>query len=204
MKMSATPANPQFVDEPGAPTPAKFSHVSMASNHYAEMIEFYRTLYNMRIVYEINGRIRFCMMSFDEENHRIGIADLPHLLPHENGRAGLVHTSFAYGSMDELFAAVTRFHEKTGRWPASAVHQGPIIAVSYIDPDGNRAELTADVYATQAEIVQYFHDNFHDPEFDTLLSFDVAKMIALRDAGMVVEELVPYDAVMRLRTEGRL
>lgn len=202
--MTAISAEAAFVNEPGAPTPVKFSHVSILSKNYEQMIEFYRTLLNMRVVYEIKGRIHFCMLSFDDENHRIGIANLQHLLPKEAGRAGLDHMSFTYSSAEQLFAAIKRFKAKTGAWPLSAVHQGPTIAVSYRDPDGNRAEITADVFATQAQIIQYFHDNFHDPEFNTLLGFDITKMMALHDQGMNVGELTRYETVVRLLGEGRL
>lgn len=193
-----------FLNEPGSPAPVKFSHVSMPSVNYDKMVDFYRTLLNMRVVYEIKGRIHFCMLSFDDENHRIGIANLPHLLPKEMGRAGIDHVSFSYSSMQSMFAAIKLFKTKTGNWPLSAVHQGPIIAVSYRDPDGNRCEITADCYATQAEVIQYFHDTYHDPDFNTLLSFDIVKMIALADSGMPVDELTRYETVQRLLAEGQL
>jgi catechol 2,3-dioxygenase-like lactoylglutathione lyase family enzyme len=203
--MNAVTAQSKFVTEADAPAPVKFSHVSIrSSENYERMIAFYRSLLNMRVVYEIKGRIRFCMLSFDDENHRVGIAKIPNLQPAEPGRTGLEHSSFCYGSMDELFAAVKRFHAKTGEWPHHTVHQGPIIAVSYLDPDGNRAEITAEVYASQAEVVQYFHDHYHDPGFNTLLRFDITKMIALHEDGMPLDALTRYEMVMKLLEEARL
>jgi catechol 2,3-dioxygenase-like lactoylglutathione lyase family enzyme len=203
--MDAMLAKSELVAEAGAPAPVKFSHVSIrSSENYERMIDFYRTLLNMRIVYEIKGRIRFCMLSFDDENHRVGIAKIPNLQAAEPGRTGLEHSSFTYRSVEELFAAVKRFHAKTGAWPHHTVHQGPIIAVSYLDPDGNRAEIGCDLYETQAEVIQYFHDHFHDPSFNTLLRFDITKMFALQEEGMPLDELTRYETVVKLLEDGRL
>ena len=198
-------AQEKFVQEAGAATPVKLSHVSIRSGeNYERMVEFYRTLLNMRTVYEIRGRILFNMLSFDDENHRVGIAKVPNVQRAELGRTGLEHSSYNYGSMETLIAAVKRFHEKTGDWPHHTVHQGPIIAVSYLDPDGNRAEMTYDIFESQAEIVQYFHDTYHDPSFNTLLRFDFAKMIALYEEGMPLAQLIRYETVLKLVEEGRL
>jgi catechol 2,3-dioxygenase-like lactoylglutathione lyase family enzyme len=203
--MNAVAENSKFVSEPGPPTPVKLSHVSIrSSENWERMVEFYVTLLNMRVVYTIRGRILFCMLSFDDENHRVGIAKVPNIGRAEPRRTCLEHSSWNYGSMKELFAAVKRFHAKTGEWPDHTVHQGPIIAVSYFDPDGNRVELTADNYGSQAEIVQYFHDRYEDPSFNTLLRFDITRMIALYEEGMPLEELTRYEKVQELLAENRL
>lgn len=203
--MSTIATDTAFTNEADAPTPVRLSHVSIrSSDNYERMIDFYRALLNMRVVYEIKGRIRFCMLSFDDENHRLGIAKVPNLGRAEPRRTGMEHSSYSYGSMEELFAAVKRFHAKTGEWPDHTVHQGPIIAVSYFDPDGNRAEITSDICGSQAAIVQYFHDHYDDPTFNTLLRFDITKMIALYEEGMPLKELTRYETVLKLLADGRL
>jgi catechol 2,3-dioxygenase-like lactoylglutathione lyase family enzyme len=195
----------QFVHDPGLPAPIKLAHISIGSNeNYEQMCDFYRDLLNMRVVYEIKGLIRFCMLSFDDEHHRVGIAKLPHLTKAEPGRIGLEHSSWTYRSFEELFTVVKRYHAKTGQFPFRTVHQGPIVAVSYRDPDGNRVELICDVCESQEAIIQFMQDRFGDPTFNTLLPFDLAKMIELYDNGMPVEELTQYDMVLRLLAEGKL
>jgi catechol 2,3-dioxygenase-like lactoylglutathione lyase family enzyme len=194
--MSAVGPLPVLRQDVSYPCPSKLQHVSIFSgSNFEAMLDFYQTVLNMRIVYEIKSKLRFTALSFDEENHCIGLVHLPNLEPRPSGSVRIEHTSWNYRDITALLETIKAIEKKSDMFPM-AVHQGTIIAVSYKDPDGNRCELTVDCLPTQAAIIDFYTEKLSAmSEFNTLLPFNLRRMIELHDIGEPAAHFLDYEWV---------
>src|SRR5712672_2319347 len=87
---------------PIKPIPAKLAHVVLRTPRFQEMKQFYSTLLGAKPAYE-NDQI--CFMTYDDEHHRIGLINWPHLKDIEKERAGMEHVAFTYADLPSLLAA---------------------------------------------------------------------------------------------------
>lgn len=196
----------KYLKNPELPAPIKLAHISVTTTeNYEKMVEFYSELLNMRTILDMdNVAVKMTLLGFDDEHHRIGILKLPQGERPAPGTTGMEHSSWSFGALDNLIAAVKSFDQRFGIWPAMVFHQGPIIALSYRDPDGNRVEVIADLLESQDEVVAYMQEKGSDPKFNSLLRFDLRKFIELREGDTPVEDLEKYETVLRLVEEGTL
>lgn len=186
-----------LVRDPKYPAPADIAHISIFSSaNYDEMLAFYQTVLNMRVVYRIeNSRITFTALSFDEENHRIGLVKLGSLDQRPSNTTRIEHTSWRYKNLSDLLSAVRHIEKELSLFP-SAIHQGKMIALSYMDPDGNRVEVFCECMTNQRDIIDFYVNKLeHMPEFNTLLPFDLHKMLRLQESGEDIDKLYDYDWV---------
>jgi len=195
-----------YLKNPNLPAPTKLAHLSITTNvNYDRMVEFYSELLNMRTIVDINNvAVNMTLLGFDDEHHRIGILKLPAAQPQTGQMIGIEHSSWSFGTLDNLIAAVKSFDKRMSIWPAMSFHQGPVIALSYRDPDGNRVEVIADLFETQDEIVEYMQEKGRDPTFNSLLRFDFRKFIDLWESESHIEDLEKYETVHRLVENGTL
>jgi catechol 2,3-dioxygenase-like lactoylglutathione lyase family enzyme len=186
----------QLVRDQSYPAPVDLAHFSLVSgSNYRAMLRFYQVVLNMRIVYEIRNKITFTALSFDEENHRIGLVEVPQLSERPSNGVRIEHSSWRYRSLPDLLATVRQIEGELGLFPA-AVHQGKIIALSYRDPDGNRCEIFCECMTSQAELIDFYVNKLAEkPEFNTLMPFDLRAMLAREAAGEPLEHLQDYDWV---------
>lgn len=191
----------KYLKNPDLPAPIKLAHISVTTTeNYEKMVEFYSQLLNMRTILDMdNVAVKMTLLGFDDEHHRIGILKLPTGERPAPGTTGMEHSSWSFGTLDNLIAAVKSFDQRFGIWPAMVFHQGPIIALSYRDPDGNRVEVIADLLETQDDVVAYMQEKGSDPKFNSLLRFDLRKFIELRESDTPVEDLEKYETVLRTR-----
>ena len=201
MNIATTPISPEnsqaLYGDPAYPAPSDIAHVSIFSGtNYEQMLSFYQAVLNMRVVYRIeNSRITFTALSFDDENHRIGLVKLGGLDQRAPNTVRIEHTSWRYKSLTDLLAAVRHIEQATSMFP-SAIHQGKMIALSYMDPDGNRCEVFCECMANQADIIDFYVNKLDQmPEFNTLLPFDLRGMLRLQDAGEDLDHFYDYDWV---------
>ena len=185
-----------LIRDPSYPSPSYLAHVSIFSGkNFSEVVKFYQVVLNMRLNYEIEGRVRLAALSLDGENHRLGIVELPTLEERPPNSVRLEHTSWQYANLKDLLAVVRHVENSLGLFPQS-VHQGPLISLTYRDPDDNRVELLVECVAGQAEVTRYYIEHFAaDPKFNSLLAFDLRKMIRLEEAGEPLDHLLSYDWV---------
>ncbi|PZQ24610.1 MAG: biphenyl 2,3-dioxygenase [Sphingopyxis macrogoltabida] len=160
--------------------PAKLAHAVLrvaSEARYREMIAWYQTVLDARIVFESPA---MSFLTYDEEHHRIAIAWGPHVVARAPHASGLDHLAFTYDSLDDLLATHDRLRA-LGIEPFCPVNHGPTTSLYYRDPDGNRIELQI--------------DNFADMDDAT------AHMRAVYDVNMVGELFDPDDLAAR-RAEG--
>jgi catechol 2,3-dioxygenase-like lactoylglutathione lyase family enzyme len=122
-------------------TPKKFAHAVLRTRgRYQEMVEWYRTVLNARVVAKAP---HMAFLSYDDEHHRIAIVNVPQANPHDPNAEGLDHLSFTYGSLTDLLATYARL-KAAGIEPFCPVNHGPTTSLYYHDPDRNRIELQID------------------------------------------------------------
>ena len=122
-------------------TPKKFAHAVLRTRgRYQEMVEWYRTVLNARVVAKAP---HMAFLSYDDEHHRIAIVNVPLANPRDPNAEGLDHLSFTYGSLTDLLATYARL-KAAGIEPFCPVNHGPTTSLYYHDPDRNRIELQID------------------------------------------------------------
>lgn len=169
---------------PGRPVPRKLSHVVLRTPRFAEMRRFYSLVLGAQPAFE-NDQV--CFMTYDDEHHRIGLINWPHLGEMEPTRAGLEHIAFTYADLPSLLAAY-RWHKREGIEPFWTINHGPTISMYYRDPDGNKIELQHDVFADSAGVDAFFASGAYEENFMGII-FDPEKLIADYEAGVSIEQL---------------
>jgi catechol-2,3-dioxygenase len=163
-----------------------FVHVVFQTGQLEAMQDWYCTVLDAHVVYAGHG---LTFLTFDEEHHRIALAEMPPGLavPKTPATAAMHHAAFTFDSLDELLERYQQLAAE-GIRPAVPVQHGITTSLYYRDPDGNFAELQIDNFATPDETTAYMNG----PEFDgdsVGPAFDIERMVAARADGASVTEL---------------
>jgi catechol-2,3-dioxygenase len=157
--------------------PNKLAHVVLKTNKYTEMVQFWTTIVGGRVVL---GNDKLTFITYDDEHHRIAIANLPHAKENDSLTCGLAHIAFSFDDLDALALAYEQRKER-GLHPFWCINHGTTTSMYYRDPDGNEAELQI--------------DNFSDPEDAT--KYMTSKAFGENPFGV---EFNPDDFVFRVRS----
>src|SRR5690348_4900947 len=101
------------------------------------MRDWYLKVLDAHVVFE-NDFLSF--MTFDEEHHRLAIAQLPQPAPRTSTTVGLSHSAYTFGDLGSLLAKYSDLRE-AGIRPHVPVQHGATTSIYYRDPDGNMVEL---------------------------------------------------------------
>ena len=82
-------ALPKPAKERGKVAPCKLAHVVLRTSRYNKVIDFYKLLLEAEVMYQ-NQQITF--LTYDEEHHRVAIANVPGLFPKLKALAGVDHS----------------------------------------------------------------------------------------------------------------
>ncbi|KIW21685.1 hypothetical protein PV08_02265 [Exophiala spinifera] len=123
----------------------KLAHVVLRTPDKAVMSQFYVDSLGATIVHE-NAIPSF--ITYDNEHHRIALAQIPSLKPKDRGICGLEllfpkHIAFAFDTLEALFLSY-RQRKAKGILPFWSVNHGMTISLYYHDPDGNVLETQCD------------------------------------------------------------
>ncbi|MEX2206019.1 MAG: VOC family protein [Myxococcota bacterium] len=149
--------------EPDPPhtRPSRLSHLVLQSRHFAESVAWYKMVLRAKPMFE-NKVV--CFLSYDEEHHRVMIANSPGLAPRDPKAAGVVHFAFAMETLDDLVNAYVRLRE-AGIVPETSVNHGFTTSLYYRDPDQNEVELAVDNFETREEMDAWFATGAFDRNF---------------------------------------
>jgi len=147
--------------------PSKLAHVVLRTNNFQNMVSFYKDFLGARVIYE-NDFLAF--LSFDEEHHRMAIAEVPGTKPKDKTTCGLEHIAFSFDTLSDLLLAY-RHRKQKGILPVWPVNHGPTTSIYYKDPDGNVLETQVDNFdvpddATDFMKSKYFSENPIGTDFD--------------------------------------
>lgn len=169
--------------------PIKFAHVLFSTRRFEEMVEWYENLFEATTVHR-DPAIAF--LTYDDENHRFGFANLDILRPEPIKGAGIAetgvnHLSYTYASVGDLFGVYERLRDQgiTPYWP---IHHGMTLSLYYLDPDGNRIELQVDCYDSEDSIAYMKGEEFAANPIG--VTYDPDALLERHRAGAPDEELL--------------
>jgi len=160
------PRLPEF-DENSPLRPARFGHIVLRSSRYDEMVRWYKTFLNAEPMFETPA---VSFLTFDDEHHRLLVANDPNATPHDPKASGVAHWAYLFDSLADLMSTYGRLAAE-GIEPIVCVNHGFQFSLYYHDPDGNEVELGCDNFATRQAINDWFDTgqfakNFYGHEFD--------------------------------------
>lgn len=126
-------------------SPARLAHVVLRTMQYEAMLDWYKTVLCAWTTFEAPGAL--CFMTYDNEHHRIAIANVPILVERPAMAVGLEHIAFTYATLGDLVGTYERL-KALGIEPYWTINHGPTISFYYRDPDNNQIELQVDNFAT--------------------------------------------------------
>jgi catechol-2,3-dioxygenase len=183
--MSATSTTERRLPHVGSNiVPAKMGHLVLKTSHYEEMIDWWQKVLSARIVLK---RPNATFLTFDDEHHRIGIANVPRLRNADVNANGVDHVAYTYADLGHLLFTYKRL-KGIGILPRWAPGSILLISLYYQDPDGNRVQLQWDVDPKDG--LQRFGNDplFVQNPFGA--PFDPDKMLALWESGAPLEEIL--------------
>jgi catechol 2,3-dioxygenase len=119
----------------------KVGHVHLKVRDLARSVEFYTSVFDMRVVEEVAGQ--FAFLSGSDEHHQIALQSVGANAPlPRRGEVGLYHAAFEVDSAEAFAGAYDRL---VGR----GIHFAPVDhgiswALYFSDPDGNGLEIYLD------------------------------------------------------------
>ena len=165
--------------------PSKFAHFVVQTSQYQTLIDWYKTVLRAEEVFRND---MLCFMTFDDEHHRLAIANIPGLQPAPKRTQGVAHLAYSYRNLGELLANYVRLkaHGITPFWP---INHGMTVSMYYKDPDGTAIEFQVDVLPTKQDLRAYFAgDEFRANPIGVI--FDPDQMVRDYEAGVPEEVLI--------------
>jgi catechol 2,3-dioxygenase-like lactoylglutathione lyase family enzyme len=188
--MDARRSLPPPARERGRIAPIRLAHVVMRTSRYRKMVDWYRGVLEAEASYA-NEMITF--LTYDEEHHRIAIANVPLLLPHPRFLAGVEHIAFSYATLGDLLATYRRLRGG-GIAPYWCINHGGTLSMYYADPDGNLVELQVDNFEKPEDLNEFLYG----PAFAANpigVDFDPEQLCARYEAGESHAELARWREV---------
>jgi len=133
--------------ERGRVTPKQLAHVVRRTSRFAEMVRWYEAVLAAEVVHSDDF---LAFLTYDDEHHRIAIAQLPGLEDQPPLAAGTDHIAFAYADLGDLLYTFERLR-RVGIEPFWCINHGPTTSMYYKDPDGNKVELQVDNFPSTEE-----------------------------------------------------
>ncbi len=132
--------------------PVKFAHIVFRTSQHEEMLQWYQTVLEAEVVI---GTQFLSFLTYDDEHHRIGIANIAGLVDRDPQSVGVEHCAFTYANLDDLVATYERLRYE-GIEPYWCINHGPTLSFYYRDPDGNQVELQIDVFDDIESVNEWF------------------------------------------------
>lgn len=171
--------------------PTKFAHIVYRTRRFAEMLEWYSTVFDARIQYK-NPALAF--MTYDDEHHRFAFGDMSVLQPNgteteKSGAIGVDHVGYTLGSIGDLLENYASLKEK-GISPYWCVHHGVTVSMYYADPDGNQMEFQVDLFGSGQEATDFMKTSFDANPIG--VEYDPDEMLAEHRAGVLPDDLLRF------------
>lgn len=165
-------------------SPHKLAHVVFRTSQYDKMFNFYKTFLGARVAFD-NGELG--LLRYDDEHHRVAIANVPGTSPKEPTSAGLWHVAFTFKSLVELLKAYSQRKEQ-GIMPAWCVNHGPTTSMYYLDPDNNQIETQID--NLDPEAADRYMQGHSYRENPIGVNFDPEQLIEMLTEGVAPETIM--------------
>src|SRR6476620_12597303 len=129
----------------------KLAHIVLQTGQLPVLRDWYLSVLDAHVVYE-NEFLSF--ITFDDEHHRLAIAQLRHPTKRTATTVGLAHSAYTF---PDLLTLLTKYEDlkAAGIQPHVPVQHGVTTSIYYRDPDSNTVELQIDNFATPREATEY-------------------------------------------------
>ncbi len=162
---------------PGGNSPRHFGHIVLQSAQFEKMRDWYKVFLNAQPMFE-NDAVTF--LTYDNEHHRILIANRPDIKPKDPDSAGLAHFAYMYDSLHDLLMAYRRLRDDHQMEPVYCVNHGFQTSFYYHDPDGNEVELGVDNFASNDETNAWLAKGLFNKNFFGYMC-DPVKMLEMHE-----------------------
>ncbi|MCW5891135.1 MAG: VOC family protein [bacterium] len=170
---------------PDVRVPTKLAHFVLRSKHYPETVDWYRQVVGARVVFA-NEQLTF--LTYDDEHHRIAVANVPWLEDGSPTAAGVDHIAFTFATLADLLHTYRRLKD-AGILPHWCINHGPTTSLYYRDPNGVQVELQIDNFPDEAALMAWVRsDAFRQNPIG--VSFDPDVLAARFDRGDPLAELI--------------
>ena len=165
--------------------PAKFAHFVLRVRNLQESIGWYQTVLGMEMVHRAE---KIAFMTYDDEHHRLALAETPVAAEIPPGAPGLDHVAYTLESLGDLLATYKRLKTK-GILPAWPINHGLTTSLYYADPDGNRVEFQVEHFSAPEDLRGFMEsDVFANNPIG--VGFDPEKLVERYEQGDPIEELL--------------
>lgn len=163
----AHPEDKMAVTEEKTLSPTKLAHVVLRTKNLKRMNQFYQDFLGARIAY---GNDFISFLSYDDEHHRIAIAEIPSDNSKDLASSGLDHVAFTFDTLEDLTQAYEQ-RKRKGITPFWCVNHGTTTSIYYRDPDGNKLETQVDNFDSNEQAAAFmeskeFGENPIGTDFD--------------------------------------
>lgn len=165
--------------------PRYMAHFVIRTNKFEETVKWYESFFDTDCVHSREG---LTFLTFDDEHHRIAIAELPGLGDHEENNAGIDHIAFSMDNIEGLITAYER-NSRNGIKPFWCINHGPTTSMYYKDPLGVKVELQADNFAYEGG-PQAFFDSEQFEQNPLGIEFDPDELVRRYRSGESVGSLM--------------
>jgi len=129
------------------PAPQKLAHVVLISAQKNALRDWYLKVLSARVQLDSDLIV---FLAYDDEHHRIAIAQVDDAKAPTPPATGLAHIAFTFTKLDDLLQTFDDLRND-GIEPVWTVNHGLTTSIYYADPDGNNIELQVDNFATSEE-----------------------------------------------------
>lgn len=170
-------------------TPKKIAHVVYQTRRYEEMLDWYQTVFEAKVVYQNPA---FAFLTYDDEHHRFAFANMAAFKPDgaEAGArsdTGVNHVAYTYANLGDLLETYARL-KRAGITPYWPIHHGVTLSLYYRDPDGNRMEFQVDCCTVEEANAFMLSDAFAANPIG--VEVDPEALLAQYRSGVPVEQLL--------------
>lgn len=168
----------------GRVAPVQLAHIVRRTARFDAMLQWYQTVLAAHVVHS-DSMLAF--LTYDDEHHRIAIAQIPGLEDQPPMAAGTDHVAFTHADLGDLLYTYARL-KREGIEPYWCINHGPTTSMYYKDPDGSRVEFQVDNFPSADEANRWMRSgDFAANPIGVV--FDPDDLLARYTAGEAIEQL---------------
>jgi catechol-2,3-dioxygenase len=169
--------------------PTKFAHFVLRVRNLEESIAWYQTVLGTELVHRAQ---KIAFMTYDEEHHRLALAETPVAADPPPGAPGLDHVAYTLTALGDLLGTYKRLKAQ-GIEPVWPINHGLTTSLYYQDPDGNRVEFQVENFETPEELRGYMESEAFEKN-PIGVGFDPDKLVERYERGDPIDELLRQGA----------